>query len=81
MNGFLAILIKEFAHVRRERGTLIFALVIPVVQMMVFGYAIDTKIEHIRTVVLNLDGRRDSELLIEAFSNTRTSSSGGMVSM
>lgn len=72
MNGFFAILLKEFSHIRRERGTLLFAFVIPVLQLTVFGYAIDTKIEHIRTVVLNMDGRVDSRKLIEAFRNTRT---------
>jgi ribosome-dependent ATPase len=72
MNGFLAILLKEFSHIRRERGTLIFALFIPVLQLTLFGYAIDTKIEHVRTAVLNLDGRRESLLVIEAFENSRT---------
>ncbi len=72
MNGFTAILWKEFAHVRRERSTLVFAFVIPVLQLAIFGYAIRTTIEHIPTVVLNLDGRRESQELIEAFTNTNT---------
>lgn len=72
MNGFWAILIKEFVHIRRERSTIIFSLVIPVLQLTIFGYAINTKIEHIPTVVLDLDGRRQSRELIEAFRNTRT---------
>jgi ABC transporter DrrB family efflux protein len=72
MNGFLAILLKEFSHIRRERGTLFFAFVIPVLQLTIFGYAIDTKIEHIRTVVFDLDGRTEARRLISAFENTRT---------
>lgn len=72
MNGFLAILLKEFSHIRRERGTLFFAFLIPVLQLTIFGYAIDTKVEFIRTAVLNLDGRVDSQTLIEAFENSRT---------
>ena len=47
-------------------------LVIPVLQTMIFGYAIDAKIEHIPTVVYDLDGRRHARELIEAFANTRT---------
>lgn len=72
MKGFTAIFLKELTHVRRERSTLLFAFLIPVLQLSIFGYAIDIKIEHIATVVLNLDGREQSRRLIEAFANTRT---------
>jgi ribosome-dependent ATPase len=72
MNGLWAILLKEFAHIRRERNTLFFAFAVPVLQLTIFGYAIDTKIERIRTVVFDLDGRDESRRLIEAFVNSRT---------
>jgi ABC transporter DrrB family efflux protein len=68
----MAILRKELAHIRREPVTLVFAFVIPVLQLTIFGYAIDTTIEDVRTVVLDLDGRRASRELIEAFENART---------
>jgi ABC transporter DrrB family efflux protein len=72
VNGFLAILLKEFAHIRRDRGTLIFAFCIPIFQLTVFGFAIDLTIENIRTVVLDLDGRSESRAIVQAFENTRT---------
>lgn len=72
MNGFLAILLKEFVHIRREPSTLMFALAIPVLQLMIFGYAIDMTIEDIRTVVLDLDQSNDSRRLVEALANART---------
>lgn len=71
MNGLQAILLKEFAHIRREPLTLFFAFVIPVLQLTIFGYAIQTTIEDIRTVVFDLDGRDDSRRLIDAFVNSR----------
>lgn len=71
MNGLYAILLKEFAHIRREKTTLFFAFLVPVFQLMIFGYAINTTIEDIRTVVYNLDGRQDSRELVAAFANTR----------
>jgi ribosome-dependent ATPase len=71
MNGLFAMLSKEFAHIRREPTTLFFAFVIPVLQLTVFGYAIDMTIDDIRTVVYNLDGRQDSRQLVDAFRNTR----------
>lgn len=72
MSGFWAILLKELAHIRREPVTLFFAFVVPVIQLTIFGYAIDTTIENIRTVVYDLDGRREARELVEAFSSTRT---------
>lgn len=70
-DGFTAICLKEFSHIRRQPATLFFLLVVPVIQTLIFGYAIDTQIEHIPTVVYNLDGRRYSQHLVEAFVNTR----------
>jgi ABC transporter DrrB family efflux protein len=72
MNGLLAILMKEFSHIRRQPVTLFFAFVVPAMQLLIFGYAIDMTIEDIRTVVLNQDGRRESRELVESFANTRT---------
>ncbi len=71
MNGLAAILIKELAHIRREPTTLFFAFVIPVLQMVIFGYAIRTTVDDIRTVVYDLDGRQESRALVDAFVNSR----------
>jgi ABC transporter DrrB family efflux protein len=70
-HGFWAILIKEFFHIRRQPSTIIFMLVVPVVQTLIFGVAIDNQIEHIPTVVYDLDGRRQGREFIEAMVNTR----------
>jgi len=70
-DGFLAILLKEFVHIRRERSTLFFMLVIPALQTMIFGFAIDTQIENIPTAVYDMDGRQHSRELVESFVNTR----------
>lgn len=72
MNGFLAILLKEFAHIRRDRSTLFFVLVVPALQMTVFGYAIDTKVEHIPLAVFDLDGRAESRRLVDSLVTSRT---------
>ena len=56
--GLWAVLVKEFFHIRRQPVTLFFMLVVPVMQTIIFGYAIDTQIENIPTVVFDLDGRR-----------------------
>jgi ABC transporter DrrB family efflux protein len=70
--GLLAVLLKEFVHIRRERSTLFFLFVIPILQTMVFGYAIDTAIEDVPTVVFDLDGRTRAQEFVEALANTGT---------
>ena len=69
-DGFLAILMKEFFHIQRQPSTLFVMLVIPVLQTIIFGVAIDTQVEDIPTVVYDLDGRREARELVEAFENS-----------
>jgi len=71
LNGFPAILIKEFLHVRRQPSTLFFMLVIPVIQILLFGYALQTQIDNIPLVVYDLDGRQSARELIDSLVNTR----------
>jgi ABC transporter DrrB family efflux protein len=70
-NGLWAVLVKEFYHIRRQPITLFFMLVVPVLQTIIFGYAIDIQIENIPMVVFDMDGRREARELIAAFENTR----------
>ncbi len=71
-DGLGAILVKEFAHIRRQPSTLFFMFVIPVLQTIIFGYAIETKVENVPLVVLDLDGRAAAREVIDAFDNTTT---------
>lgn len=70
-DGFWAVLVKEFVHIRRQPATIFFMLVVPVMQTIIFGYAIDTQVEHIPLAVFDMDGRQHSRQLIEAFANTK----------
>ncbi len=70
--GFRAVFQKEFSHIRREPATLFFALIVPVMQTIVFGFAINTEIENIPTVVFDLDGRTESRAFRDAIRNTNT---------
>ncbi|MEK6642837.1 MAG: ABC transporter permease [Planctomycetota bacterium] len=72
MNGFLAILLKEFSHIRRDRSTIFFALVVPSLQLTIFGFAIKTTIEHIPLVVFDLNGKQDSRRIVEALEASRS---------
>jgi ABC-2 type transport system permease protein len=70
--GFGAVFYKETLHVRRDFGTLFFSLIIPLLQMLLLGYGIDTNIRQINTVVFNADGRRESRELLDRLKNSDT---------
>src|SRR5947209_10857383 len=70
--GCGAVFYKETLHVRRDFGTLFFSLIIPLLQMLLLGYGIDTNIRQINTVVFNADGRRESRELLDRLKNTDT---------
>src|SRR6266404_2713329 len=70
--GFGAVFYKEVLHVRRDPATLFFSLVIPLLQMVVLGFGIDTNIRQVNTVVYNADGRRESRELLDRLKNSDT---------
>jgi ABC-2 type transport system permease protein len=70
--GFTAVVYKEALHVRRDFGTLFFSLIIPLLQMFLLGFGIDTNIRQINTVVYNADGRRESRELLDRLRNSDT---------
>lgn len=70
--GLGAIFYKEVLHVRRDFTTLFFSLIIPLLQMIVLGFGIDTNIRQVPTVLYNLDGRQESRQLIDRLKNSDT---------
>jgi ABC-2 type transport system permease protein len=70
--GFTAILYKEFLVVLRDPLTLFFMLFPPLVEMIAFGYALDTDVKHMATLVLDEDRTTESRQLIDQFVNTQT---------
>jgi ABC-2 type transport system permease protein len=61
---------KEMLHIRRDPATLFFALLMPVMEMFLLGYAIDTNVRHIRTVIMDLAQNQESRMLIQKFENS-----------
>ena len=65
--GLVPICRKEFLHIVRDRGTLFFALLIPMIQLFLFGFAIDTNVRQIPTVVLDESHTQESRRLVQSF--------------
>jgi ABC-2 type transport system permease protein len=70
-DSFVAILMKEFVHIRRDRGTLVIALTIPIFQLVLFGF-IDQTVTNVPTVVVDQDGTAEARLLMEKLVATHT---------
>ena len=69
MRGFGAVLRKEWLHMTRDRATLIFALLVPIFELVLFGL-IDTNVRHVPTVVFDQSHTAESRELIQDFINT-----------
>lgn len=69
LDGLKAIVYKEVIQVRRDPATRV-VFVIPCIQLLVFGYAIDTDVRHIPTVVFDADRRTGSRELLHEFTST-----------
>ena len=51
MGRFLAVLIKEFIQMRRDRVTFVMMIGLPIVQLMLFGFAINADPRHLPTLI------------------------------
>jgi ABC-2 type transport system permease protein len=67
----LGIVVKEFIHLRRDALALTLALVVPVAMLFIFGWAINTDVKHIPTVVFEQSGSVEAETFLEAMQNSQ----------
>ena len=61
---------KEFVQLRRDRFTLAMMVGIPMIQIALFGYAIQTEVRHLPTLILDESKTEQSRSLVTALENT-----------
>ena len=66
LNRIFAIAAKEIVQLRRDRLTLGMIVGIPALQLILFGYAINTDVRHLRAAVADQAGTRMSRDLVAA---------------
>lgn len=59
---------KELIQIHRDKRILRFVLLAPVLQLIVFGYAITSDVKHISTAVMDYDNSMESRALISKIS-------------
>ncbi len=67
MNRILSVIKKEYIQMRRDRMTLALIFMMPLIQLLLFGYAIQTEVKHIPTVILDQSLSAESRDIISAF--------------
>jgi ABC-2 type transport system permease protein len=70
MDGFFAMVRKEFIQMRRDRLTLAMLIVIPALQLLLFGYAIRTEVRNLPTAVLDESRTSESRALAALLGNS-----------
>ncbi|HJV86483.1 MAG TPA: ABC transporter permease [Noviherbaspirillum sp.] len=66
----LAILIKEFRQIRRDRLTFAMMVVVPIMQLILFGYAINTDPKHLPLAVVQADQSEFARTLVASLENS-----------
>jgi len=67
---FWPMLWKEFIQMRRDRLTFAVMTGLPAIQLVLFGYAIQTEVRHLKTVVLDESRTAESRALVTVMLNT-----------
>ena len=62
---------KEFLHILRDPRSLVMALALPILMILLFGYALTLDVDRIPTVVYDLDRSPESRELISRFQASR----------
>lgn len=61
---------KEFIQIRRDRRILPILIIMPVLQLVILGYAVSSDIKHLRMVACDLDRTPQSRALIDRFTTS-----------
>ncbi|HEV3331651.1 MAG TPA: ABC transporter permease [Bryobacteraceae bacterium] len=66
-----AMFVKELHHITRDARSLTMALAMPVMMLLLYGYALSLDVDHIRTLIYDQDGTEASRSLMRQFEGSR----------
>ena len=67
---FIAVLVKEFVQMRRDRLTFAMMIGVPIMQLVLFGYAINTDPKALPAAVVSAESSPFSRSFVRALENT-----------
>jgi len=66
----LRLIIKEFIQVLRDPRMKAMIFVLPIIQLLIFGYAVTTDVNNIKTILVDSDKSVQSRQLVESFTSS-----------
>ena len=66
MKQFISFVIKEMRHILRDKRTMLILFGMPVVMMLLFGFAISTDVRNVRTIVVTSSLDHQTQQCVEA---------------
>src|SRR5260221_13776647 len=70
LSRWWSIVLKEFLQLRRDRLTFAMVIAIPIAQLTLFGYAINTEPRHLPTAVIGADRSEFTRSVVAAMKNS-----------
>ncbi|MDT8716835.1 ABC transporter permease [Clostridium sp. 19966] len=70
LQRFLSIVKKEFIQLKRDRASFGIAIMMPIIMILLFGYAVNTELDNISMQVVDQSNSTESRELIQSFKNT-----------
>lgn len=71
MKQFLAFVKKEFLYILRDPRTMLILLAMPIIMMMLFGFAITTEVKNTKLAIYDPSHDAVTQKIIERFSNNK----------
>ncbi|MCP4148461.1 MAG: ABC transporter permease [bacterium] len=71
MKRIKAVIVKEFAHILRDPTSLAIVFMMPVIMILIYGYAMNFDLERVDAGVIDYSGGEYSKKLVKKFSNNR----------
>lgn len=71
MRQFTAFVKKEFYHILRDRRTLFFMFGLPIVQILLFGFALSNEVKNVKIAVFDQSQDKATQLLINRMDASR----------
>ncbi|HEX8548864.1 MAG TPA: ABC transporter permease [Cytophagaceae bacterium] len=71
MHQFITFVKKEFAHVLRDRKTLLILFGLPVVQIIIFGFALSNEVKNAKIVVVDYARDRASSKIVDKIASSQ----------
>ena len=70
LRSFAAIIKKEFIQIKRDPIALRIPIAMPILFMLLFGYAVNTEVDHLKTAILDLNKTTESREFVKAFTSS-----------